>query len=243
MGAVDIFIGEAILIIKMFVIILSSLLAASNSLPFQFSSLSKPSVRVPNPCNTQEGTQCVSPFTYLGVEYYKCTYAASPVPWCATMVDSNGTVVTNKWGDCSNTALSSCPVESIDVPSCVTQGGPQENMPCVFPFRHLGITYTSCTTIGKDMAWCSTNTTSGGEHVDGNYGYCPASCPGAENNTSTTTGSSTTTTTASSTTPSTTTTTTVPTTTTASTTTTTASTTTTTTPTTGSTRQIANRDS
>merc|ERR1712013_626853 len=136
MGAVDIFIGEAILTIKMFVIILSSLLAASNSLPFQFPSLSKPSVCVPNPCNTQEGTQCVFPFTYLGVEYYKCTYAASPVPWCATMVDSNGTVVTNKWGDCSNTALSSCPVESIDVPSCVTQGGPQENMPCVFPFQH-----------------------------------------------------------------------------------------------------------
>merc|ERR1712013_277016 len=153
MGAVDIFIGEAILIIKMFVIILSSLLAASNSLPFQFSSLSKPSVRIPNPCNTQEGTQCVFPFTYLGVEYYKCTYAASPVPWCATMVDSNGTVVTNKWGDCSNSALSSCPVESIDVPFCVTQGGPQDNMPCVFPFRHLGVTYTSCTTIGKDMAW------------------------------------------------------------------------------------------
>merc|ERR1712013_110630 len=162
MGAVDIFIGEAILIIIMFVIILSSLLAASNSLPFQFSSLSKPSVRVPNPCNTQEGTQCVFPFTYLGVEYYKCTYAASPVPWCATMVGSNGTVVTNKWGDCSNSALSSCPVESIDVPFCVTQGGPQDNMPCVFPFRHLGVTYTSCTTIGKDMAWCSTNTTSGG---------------------------------------------------------------------------------
>merc|ERR1712226_996476 len=162
MGTVDIFSEEVIAIIKMFVIILPCLLAAANSLPFQFSSFSKPSVRVPNPCNTQEGTQCIFPFTYLGVEYYKCTYAASPVPWCATMVDSNGTVVTNKWGDCSNTVLSSCPVESITVPSCVTEGGPQDNMPCVFPFRHLGITYTSCTTTGKDMAWCSTNTTSAG---------------------------------------------------------------------------------
>merc|ERR1712038_856498 len=234
MGTVDIFSEEVIAIIKMFVIILPCLLAAAKSLPFQFSSFSKPSVRVPNPCNTQEGTQCIFPFTYLGVEYYKCTYAASPVPWCATMVDSNGTVVTNKWGDCSNTALSSCPVESITVPSCVTAGGPQDNMPCVFPFRHLGITYTSCTTTGKDMAWCSTNTTSAGEHVEGNYGYCPSTCPGAENNTTTTTSptttsttTSSTTTTVSTTTPLTTTTTTAPTTTTASTT-TSASTTTTT---------------
>merc|ERR1712226_1017510 len=85
MGTVDIFSEEVIAIIKMFVIILPCLLAAANSLPFQFSSFSKPSVRVPNPCNTQEGTQCIFPFTYLGVEYYKCTYAASPVPWCAIM--------------------------------------------------------------------------------------------------------------------------------------------------------------
>merc|ERR1712079_963247 len=82
MGTVDIFSEEVIAIIKMFVIILPFLFAAANSLPFQFSSFSKPSVRVPNPCNTQDGTQCIFPFTYLGVEYHKCTYAASPVPWC-----------------------------------------------------------------------------------------------------------------------------------------------------------------
>merc|ERR1711953_1131016 len=132
MGTVDSFSEEVIAIIKMFVIILACLFAAANSLPFQFSSFSKPSVRVPNPC----------------------------------------------------------------------------------------------TTTGKDMAWCSTNTTSAGEHVEGNYGYCPSTCPGAENNTTTTTASTTTstttsstTTTVSTTTPLTTTTTTAPTTTTASTTT------------------------
>merc|ERR1711971_1450914 len=172
-----------------------------------------------NPCKTHDGTQCVFPFTYLGVEYYQCTYASSPTPWCATMVDSNGTVVTNNWGDCTNTALSSCPVESITVPSCVTEGGPEDSMPCVFPFRHLGVTYTSCTTTGRDMAWCSTNTTSAGEHVENYYGYCPSTCPGAENNTTTTTLATSTTTTT--TTESTTTASTSPTTTTASTTTTT----------------------
>ena len=157
----------------MFFIYLTCLLAAASSSPLQFSNSpsSKPSGRVPNPCNTNDGTQCLFPFTYLGTEYYQCTYASSPTPWCATMVDSNGTVVTNNWGDCSNTAITSCPVESITVPSCVTEGGPEDSMPCVFPFRHLGVTFTSCTTTGRDMAWCSTNTTSAGEHVENYYGY------------------------------------------------------------------------
>ena len=34
------------------------------------------------------------------VEYYQCTYADSPVPWCATGTDSTGTVIPNQWGDC-----------------------------------------------------------------------------------------------------------------------------------------------
>merc|ERR1712061_170833 len=197
MGTVDIFIEETITSSTMFLFALFCLIAAATSLPFQFSNSPKSqlSARVPNPCNTHDGTQCVFPFTYLGEEYYKCTYASSPTPWCATMVDSNGTVVTNKWGDCSNTALSSCPVESITVPSCMTEGGPQDSVPCVFPFRHLGITYTSCTTSGKDMAWCSTNTTLAGEHIEEYYGFCPDTCPGAENNTTTTSSTSTTSTT------------------------------------------------
>ena len=33
------------------------------------------SSRVPNPCLTTDGTTCVFPFTYLGVEYYQCTYS------------------------------------------------------------------------------------------------------------------------------------------------------------------------
>jgi len=126
------------------------------------------------------GSACVFPFSYKGVEYYQCTYADSPTPWCATQVDSAGVVVTNKWGDCETGSLSSCQTETIDVPTCTTESGPYANAACVFPFRYNGVTYTSCTTQDKDQAWCSTNTTLAGNHVPGYYGYCPTTCPGAE---------------------------------------------------------------
>ena len=104
--------------------------AQSGPLNFPGSSLSVSS-RVPNPCLTTQGTVCVFPFTYQSVEYYQCTYASSPTPWCATKVDNNGTVITNNWGDCQNSQLSSCPAESLTSPSCTATTG----APCLFPFR------------------------------------------------------------------------------------------------------------
>merc|ERR1711868_328084 len=74
--------------------------------------------RVPNPCLTKANDTCIFPFTYNGVEYYRCTYADSPTPWCATMVDPNNTVVTNRWGDCSTSQFSNCPEDTPDLPSC-----------------------------------------------------------------------------------------------------------------------------
>merc|ERR1712013_270265 len=139
--------------------------------------------RIPNTCSTLTGDKCVFPFSYQGVEYYRCTYADSPTPWCATQVDSAGVVVTNKWGDCDTGSLSSCQPETISLPSCTTQSGPYPDQACVFPFRYNGVTYTSCTTQDKSQAWCSTKTTLAGTHVPGYYGYCPSSCPGAEANT------------------------------------------------------------
>ena len=69
------------------------------------SSLALPSdrvpgllARIPNTCSTRTGDTCVFPFSYAGVEHYHCTYADSPTAWCATQVDSQGVVVTNKWG-------------------------------------------------------------------------------------------------------------------------------------------------
>merc|ERR1719266_2115849 len=123
--------------------------------------------RIPNTCSTRTGESCVFPFTYKGVEHYHCTYADSPTPWCATLTDSQGVVVTNRWGDCETSALSSCQEEQISLPSCTTQSGPYPSQPCVFPFRYNGVTYTSCTT-------------QAGTHVPGYFGYCPSSCPGAE---------------------------------------------------------------
>merc|ERR1712226_450714 len=108
----------------------------------------------------------------------------SPTPWCATMVDPNNTVVTNRWGDCSSSQYSSCPEDTPDLPSCTSVSGTS----CIFPFRHLGITYTSCATT-SDMAdpWCSTATQEDGTHIEGNEGVCPSTCPGATTTTATTT--------------------------------------------------------
>merc|ERR1719436_1106433 len=117
------------------------------------SSLAQPATRslntrVPNPCSTHTGDQCVFPFTYQGVEYLRCTYADSPTPWCATQVDDAGVVVTNRWGDCDTGSLSSCEPETISVPSCTSQD--------------------------RSAAWCSTKTTLAGTHVPGYYGFCPS---------------------------------------------------------------------
>merc|ERR1712226_73027 len=118
--------------------------------------------------------------------------------------------------------FSNCPEDTPDLPSCTAESGAS----CVFPFRHLGITYTSCASTDLlSSAWCSTSTHENGTHILGTESVCSSSCPGATATTTTTTTTSITTTASTSTT----TTTTVSTTTTASTTTastTTASTTT-----------------
>ena len=58
--------------------------------------------------------------TYLSpgqnVEYYQCTYADSPVPWCATGTDSTGTVIPNQWGDCVVSQVTSWPIPLSTIP-------------------------------------------------------------------------------------------------------------------------------
>merc|ERR1712226_1142598 len=52
--------------------------------------------------------------------------------------------------------FSNCPEDTPDLPSCTAESGAS----CVFPFRHLGITYTSCASTDLlSSAWCSTTTT------------------------------------------------------------------------------------
>merc|ERR1711874_911281 len=122
----------------------------------------------------------------------------SPTPWCATAVDSSGVVVTNGWGDREVSATSACQTESITVPTCSTTSGPRPGQSCVFPFRHLGIVHGACTSVGEAAPWCSTSTTSAGTHIDGEYGFCPSTCPTDTTSSATTTTTTTTTTTVSS---------------------------------------------
>merc|ERR1712223_1383110 len=176
---------------KMF-LLLSCLAVTSLASPLQFERVpivdnSLPLLvqdRVPNPCLTKANDTCIFP----------CTYADSPTPWCATMVDPNNTVVTNRWGDCSTSQFSNCPEDTPDLPSCTAESGAS----CVFPFRHEGITYNSCaSTELLSSAWCSTITHENGTRILGSESLCPSTCPGATTATTTTTTiSSTSTTTA-----------------------------------------------
>jgi len=166
----------------MFFAVLLSSAAAVVALPqFEISN------RIPTLCTTLDGDRCIFPFVYKNLTYTKCTYTDSPTSWCAIAVD-RGTdeVITNRWGDCLvSSPRSSCPEEALNVPSCTTVGGPDQGKPCIFPFRHNGVTYRECSVAGLNgTAWCSTRVNNDGEHLAGQglYGICPTSCPGGENN-------------------------------------------------------------
>jgi len=165
-----------------------------SSASFRLADSRVPISRVPNSCVTQSGSTCVFPFKYAGVEYYQCTYADSPKAWCATGVDSTGTVIPNQWGDCVVSSTSGCAQETITVPSCTTSSGPESGKACVFPFRYKGVVYKECATVDQSSAWCSTEVDAGGNFVDGKYGFCPSTCPSASSSSTTTTTTTTTTT-------------------------------------------------
>merc|ERR1712165_148155 len=128
-----------------------------------------PNSRIPNSCSTLSGSSCVFPFSYGGVTHYQCTYMDSPVPWCATATNTDGSVVTNSWGDCAISSTS----ESLTITPCTTTTGAA----CQFPFRYAGVVYTECATVDQSGPWCSTSITAAGEHIAGSEGFCPSTCP------------------------------------------------------------------
>ena len=49
----------------------------------------------------EPGQVCIFPFIQSdGVEWTECTERDADQPWCATEVDSDGNIVTGKWGNC-----------------------------------------------------------------------------------------------------------------------------------------------
>merc|ERR1712223_1076143 len=55
-------------------------------------------------CQTEETKEnCIFPFNFGGKKYNSCTkdHSENGLPWCATAVYRNGTIIKNSWGDCS----------------------------------------------------------------------------------------------------------------------------------------------
>ena len=51
-----------------------------------------------------ESKDCIFPFKFKGKTYASCTkdHTTNNKAWCATEVDSTGTVIDGKWGDCDS---------------------------------------------------------------------------------------------------------------------------------------------
>merc|ERR1719432_713143 len=126
----------------------------------------------PSKCITTSGAvsgaECQFPFVFQGQVYNSCTTAGGfSQPWCST-----GSNAYRQWGYCA----SSC-TAAAESKVCTTESGATPNMPCVFPFRHWGKTYWTCTTDGDKKPWCSTKVDRHGNHQLGNWGDCNlASC-------------------------------------------------------------------
>jgi len=118
------------------------------------------------------GAECQFPFIYKGKVYNSCTTAGGfSQPWCSTGTNIFGFHINSQWGNCA----SNCPGAETKV--CMTESGATPNLPCVFPFRHWGKTYWTCTTDGDKKPWCSTKVDRHGNHELGNWGDCNlASC-------------------------------------------------------------------
>nr|ADD38762.1 Cysteine-rich motor neuron 1 protein [Lepeophtheirus salmonis] len=66
-------------------------------------------------CKTEDGDECIFPFTFNETTYNRCTAVESVnnKTWCALEVDGNGVVIDGKWGDCDF----SCPQEDYECDS------------------------------------------------------------------------------------------------------------------------------
>merc|ERR1712119_38936 len=146
-------------------------------------SLAVPQRRVGSerkPCSTLTGSQCIFPFRHLGQDHHACTLAGSPVPWCATSTNTDGTLIQNKWGECRLHSSSACQVETEEA-RCLTVSGPRAETPCIFPFVYSGKVYNQCAEWihggeNEGKSWCSTKVDNFDRHIKGQYGFCSSTC-------------------------------------------------------------------
>ena len=87
----------------------------------------------------------------------------------------------NEFGFCNEACPKHGSTGSPGSTGCKTVGGPKPYVPCIFPFKYEGVTYTSCPVDLEDPSkrWCSTKVDGYGNHVTGagEYGYCGPDCP------------------------------------------------------------------
>ena len=135
---------------------------------------------------------CVFPFKnpYNGAEHNACTYDHGLPAWCATRVNSDGTMAGMEFmGFCG----SGCEVE--EHATCYASQSKTASKAiakfsrlktCVFPFTYKGKNYTECAPYprGSDSEpadsstpFCATAVKEDGTHAD--WGYCLPDCPGA----------------------------------------------------------------
>ena len=96
---------------------------------------------------------------FLGFKITSCkTEGLKDKPWCSTATDTSGNHIAGEgnYGECPDSEK--CKAEECVV---MTDGGPAEGSPCVFPFNFGGETYEECIewTYGGEYAgtmWCST---------------------------------------------------------------------------------------
>lgn len=135
-------------------------------------------------CHTVEETIenqiCHFPFVYNGKKYNGCTDIGEEEGnyWCYYQVDEFNNGVSGLWGYCSP----SCPVANLGVSDqCVTIDGPVPDAPCKIPWSLVenGAVqhFKGCATLEKERPWCPTTLDSGGNSVDGEWGYCSSDCP------------------------------------------------------------------
>ena len=113
------------------------------------------------------GKPCIFPFSYKGIEYTECTTIDNDRKhWCATKVDTNGSYIDGKWGNCN----SICPKSTQD----------QEylcgNRHCLWENYKEGIDWGFYSESNNDCKICQSNCTNDencvGVECGGNIHYC-----------------------------------------------------------------------